>query len=85
MPVEGPATATLFVCTRCGECCRGYGGTYLTAADIDAIAAFVGISTTAFIAGYTRLSGKRRVIAQGENGYCIFWGIPTFFRLPDRS
>jgi hypothetical protein len=63
----------LFNCTLCGDCCKGYGGTYLTAADIDAIAAFVGISTTAFIAGYTRLSGKRRVIAQGENGYCIFW------------
>ena len=65
--------ADLFNCTLCGECCKGYGGTYLTAVDVDAIAAYLGISSAAFINGYTRLSGKRRLIAQGENGYCIFW------------
>lgn len=63
----------LFACTLCGDCCKGYGGTYLTAADIAAIAGCLGISAARFIDGYTRLSGGRRLIAQGENGYCIFW------------
>lgn len=63
----------LFDCTLCGDCCQGYGGTYLSDADVDAIAAFLGISPQAFIDGYTRRSGKRRLIAQGDNGYCIFW------------
>ena len=32
----------LFTCTQCGDCCRGYGGTYVTDADIRRIAAFTG-------------------------------------------
>jgi len=63
----------LFACTLCGDCCKGYGGTYLIAADIAAIADYLGISDDAFTDGYTCLSGGRRVIAQGKNGYCIFW------------
>lgn len=63
----------LFDCTLCGDCCKGYGGTYLEAADIDAIARFIGISARRLLAKYTRLSGGRRLLAQGKSGYCIFW------------
>ena len=30
----------LFRCTLCGDCCRGYGGTYVRRDDIAAIARF---------------------------------------------
>ena len=63
----------LFACTLCGDCCKGYGGTYLTDADMDAIARFIGVSKERLKSAYTRLSGGKRVIAQGKNGYCIFW------------
>ena len=63
----------LFSCTQCGDCCKGYGGTYLSEADIDAISCYLGVSTDRLIAYYTRKSGGRRLIAQGDNGYCIFW------------
>ena len=63
----------LFDCTLCGDCCKGYGGTYLEAADIDAIARFIGISARRLLAQYTRISGGRRLLVQGKSGYCIFW------------
>lgn len=63
----------LFACTRCGDCCNGYGGTYLADVDIEAIAEFIGVSVRRFKTHYTRASGGKRLIVQGGNGYCIFW------------
>ena len=63
----------LFACTLCGDCCKGYGGTYLTEADMLAIADHIGVSAERVQKDYTCKSGNRRVIAQGESGYCIFW------------
>lgn len=63
----------LFACTRCGDCCKGYGGTYLSDADIVAISRYIGISPDRLTARYTCKSGDRRLLAQGENGYCVFW------------
>lgn len=73
MGSDDDACEALFSCTLCGDCCKGYGGTYLSETDIDAIASFVGVSRDRLKSIYTRKSGNRRVIAQGENGYCIFW------------
>lgn len=63
----------LFDCTLCGECCKGYGGTYVTETDIEAIARYVGVTAQRLVARYTRTSGDKRVLAQADNGYCIFW------------
>ena len=43
----------IFNCRQCGDCCKGFGGTYVSHEDVQAIAAFI--------------------LAQAENGYCIFW------------
>ena len=42
----------LFACTCCGDCCRGYGGTYLSEADIVAIARYIGVSPDCLTARY---------------------------------
>ena len=63
----------LFECTQCGDCCKGYGGTYLTESDITAISAFIGVDVTEFRRCYCVLSGDRPVLAQQPNGYCIFY------------
>jgi hypothetical protein len=63
----------LFACTRCGECCRGYGGTYVDAGDLAAIAAFLGTDPSRVAGEYCRLSGGRHLLAQREDGYCVFW------------
>lgn len=73
MGSDEKACQGLFACTLCGDCCNGYGGTYLSVTDIDAISLFLGIPAERLVANYTRKSGGRRLIAQGNNGYCIFW------------
>ncbi len=63
----------IFVCKQCGECCRGYGGTYVTPEDITKISKFIGSSSDTFIRKYCVMSGNRPVLKQGKNEYCIFW------------
>lgn len=63
----------LFKCTQCGDCCKGYGGTYLQESDIARIAAFIGISDSEFRERFCVLSGNRPILAQQANGYCIFY------------
>lgn len=63
----------IFNCTQCGDCCKGYGGTYVTPDDIKAIAAYRNIDADNFVAKYCRMSGGKPLLAQGENGYCVFW------------
>lgn len=62
-----------FKCTQCGDCCRGFGGTYLTAEDMAAIAKRLGITIPAFKKRYCVPSGSRFVLAQRSDGFCIFW------------
>ena len=62
-----------FECTQCGDCCRGYGGTYLSEADMEAIADHIGISKAELIERYCTLSGNRYVLTQRDDGFCVFW------------
>jgi len=64
---------SIFTCQMCGECCRGYGGTYVSESDIKAIANFIGEDPEHFKTRYCQLSGSRYVLAQAESGYCVFW------------
>lgn len=73
MGSEFESCAGLFTCTLCGDCCKGYGGTYLSETDITLISRHLGMTAEQFVVDYTCQSGTRRLIAQGENGYCIFW------------
>jgi uncharacterized protein len=63
----------IFECQCCGDCCKGYGGTYVTESDIRAISAYIGVPEERFIEDFCTLSGQKPLLRQGENGYCIFW------------
>ena len=63
----------LFECKQCGDCCKGYGGTFVTWEDIRRIAAFIDEDPDRFVKKYCQMSGTRPVLAQAENGYCVFW------------
>jgi len=63
----------VFNCTQCGRCCHGYGGTYVSEADIAAIADYIGTDRATFVRRYCTLSGTRYLLAQQDNGYCIFF------------
>lgn len=68
-----PKGESVFTCQMCGDCCRGYGGTYVSDADIQAIAAYIHEDPERFKSRYCQLSGSRYVLAQSDTGFCIFW------------
>ncbi|MCP3943333.1 MAG: YkgJ family cysteine cluster protein [Desulfobacteraceae bacterium] len=63
----------IFKCQLCGDCCNGFGGTYVTAQDIVNIASFIDADPKTFVARYCDYSGSRPVLTLGTNGSCIFF------------
>ena len=68
-----PEPSDFFQCKKCGDCCKGYGGTFVSEDESKAIAEFIGEDPERFISGYCRISGGKPLLAQGPDGYCIFW------------
>jgi Fe-S-cluster containining protein len=62
-----------FECRRCGECCRGFGGTYVSEEDMARIAAYIGVDAATFKQRCVQPSGSRWVLAQAASGFCVFW------------
>lgn len=73
MPSELPAPQDIFTCRQCGDCCKGYGGTFVTRQDVENIAAYLQMDPGRFIEACCQRSGRGLVLAQQKNGYCIFW------------
>ena len=73
MPSDCMRPEELFECHMCGDCCQGFGGTYVEEKDIEAISRYIGCQMEKFIDRYCSLSGKKPVLAQKTDGYCIFW------------
>jgi uncharacterized protein len=63
----------IFQCQQCGDCCRGFGGTYVTQQDIINISSYIHFDPEKFIAQYCDRSGSRHVLTLGKDGYCIFF------------
>ncbi len=63
----------IFTCRQCGECCRGFGGTYVTDSDIARISAYIRFNTDRFASKYCEKSGSKYVLACGKDGCCIFF------------
>ena len=63
----------IFTCQKCGECCNGYGGTFVTPADIVRMAAYIRTSPGLFVEIYCKFSGGKPLLAQNPGGRCIFW------------
>jgi Fe-S-cluster containining protein len=57
----------------CGDCCKGYGGTFVRQEDIKAISEYLHIDSQTFLTDYCQWSGKRPVIKTADSGYCVFW------------
>lgn len=65
--------AQVFTCQKCGECCRGYGGTFVTDRDIVNISKYLNIDSHRFVADFCELSGGKPILAQRQSGFCLFW------------
>lgn len=70
---SNPDDQNLFDCKMCGDCCQGFGGTYVTEKDIESIAAYIGSDPDTVRSRFCRMSGRRRLLAQRRDGYCVFW------------
>ena len=73
MPSDALNPDEFFKCRQCGECCQGYGGTHLTDGEIEVIARFINLDPDRFVDQFCSFSGNRPVLAQRQDGYCIFW------------
>ncbi len=71
--IEELAPEDIFECKMCGECCRGFGGTYVNSEDIERIAEYLGVGREEFLRKYCQKSGSGIVLAQKEDGYCVFF------------
>ncbi len=63
----------LFVCRRCGDCCKGYGGTAVDEADIAAIARHLHLDPGEVRERFCLPAGRGFLLGQRQDGYCIFW------------
>ena len=73
MPFKSVQPEDLFECRKCGDCCKGFGGTYVTPEDILNIAQFIGTSPDTFVRDYCQMSCGIPVLAQKKDLYCVFW------------
>ena len=73
MPSDVPEPGDIFTCRQCGDCCKGYGGTYVSRKDIERISAYLQMDPDHFVKTCCSRSGSRYVLSQQENGYCRFW------------
>jgi Fe-S-cluster containining protein len=67
-------TTGRFECQRCGQCCRHRGEVRLESAEVEAIAAWLGLAAAAFTETYARLRPDRRGLSLREHpdGACVF-------------
>lgn len=73
MASEYKKAGDIFECKMCGECCRGFGGTYVSDRDIENICTYIKADPETFIQTYCAPSGSRYVLTCGEDGSCIFF------------
>ena len=73
MSSKDPGPPDIFNCIKCGDCCKGYGGTFVTGDEIKKIADYLKTDPEKFVENYCRMSGGKPVLGQGKDGYCIFW------------
>jgi len=62
-----------FECQKCGECCKGYGGAFVSDHDLTRISQYLDIAPEHFLSDYCVWSGGRPLIKTAESGCCIFW------------
>lgn len=63
----------IFQCNMCGDCCKGFGGTYVSKEEIENISEYLNIDSAAFVKKYCQITRTGTVLAQKMDGYCIFW------------
>jgi Fe-S-cluster containining protein len=67
-----------FECAGCGGCCTGAPGyVWVNKAEIEAMAAALGMGPTEFRRKFVRKIGIRRSLVEHDNGECVFFNGQT--------
>jgi uncharacterized protein len=67
-----------FQCTGCGNCCTGAPGfVWVNKAEIDSLAALLGITVQECETRYVRQVGVRKSLIEFANGDCVFFNNQT--------
>lgn len=67
-----------FTCTGCGDCCTGAPGyVWVNQAEIEGLAAHLGLDVEQFEQKYVRRIGIRRSLVEFPNGDCVFFDNQT--------
>jgi len=63
-----------FTCTQCGDCCTGAPGyVWITDAELEAIAKFLGQSVAEVRDLHSRTARGKRTLREKSNGDCVFF------------
>ncbi len=62
-----------FQCTQCGHCCRIEGYVWISSAEIEQIAEFLGLEVKEFRRRYLMRVGKKWSLKEKKNFDCVFW------------
>lgn len=73
MDSEWKTADDIFQCIMCGECCTGFGGTYVSKQDIDTISKFIQCDAAQFTEKYCAESGSKYVLTLSGDGKCVFY------------
>jgi hypothetical protein len=73
MTSEYRTSQDIFQCRMCGQCCVGFGGTYVTARDIECISRYIKTDPNEFVTRYCDMTGAGPVLTQGPDERCIFF------------
>ena len=73
MASDPTTSKDIFECQQCGQCCNGFGGTYVTEDDIENICRYTNTDPETFIDRYCDMSGSRPVLTTKKSGTCIFF------------
>ncbi|MEW5724510.1 MAG: YkgJ family cysteine cluster protein [Thermodesulfobacteriota bacterium] len=61
----------IFICQRCGECCRGQGGIFLRPAEVGGPARVLGLRPEEFIRRFTEPRHGLLSVKTDAEGYCL--------------
>ncbi len=62
-----------FDCKMCGECCRGEGGVFVTAEELERISSFLRMTSEAFLDQYCDRRNGKIYLATGDDGVCLLY------------
>lgn len=73
MTSKNITSSDIFECKTCGDCCTGFGGTYVSEKDIINISEYIHVTPEELKNRYLEKSSSGKyVIIRGKNGKCCF-------------